>query len=77
MAIDDLDRIWIRDGDVVGLDAYNFAQPLMSIVDSFEAFTAPALVHKPHVRERCREGRWNSAQACISNVGQDIVKDRQ
>ena len=77
MPVDDLDRIWICDRDVVGLDAYDFAQLLVNVVDRFKAFAAPALGHEPHIRERGWEWRRNFAETRIPDIGQDIVKDRQ
>jgi hypothetical protein len=47
VTVDDLNRIWIRDGDVVWLDANDLPQSLVCLVNGPVTATTSALVHEP------------------------------
>ena len=47
MTINDLNRIWICDGYVVGLNSDNLSQLLVGFVNCPVAATMPALIHEP------------------------------
>jgi hypothetical protein len=47
VAIDDVNRIWIRDGDVVWLNADHLPQSLVCLVNGPVTAATSALVHEP------------------------------
>ena len=61
VAIDDGDGSRVCDGNVVGLDADEFAVGLVGLVYGEVASSSAALVHEPEIGEGCWEGRGHIA----------------
>ena len=55
VAIDDRNGSWVCDGDVVGLDADDFAVGLVCFVYGEVSSASAALVHEPEIGEGCWE----------------------
>jgi len=68
VAIDDGDGSGVCDGDVVGLDADEFAVRLVGLVYGEVSSAAAALVHEPEVGEGCWEGGGHIADRPVAEV---------
>lgn len=69
VAIDDRDSSWVCDGDVVGLDADEFAVGLVCLVYGEVASSSAALVHEPEIGKGCREGCGYIADGPVAEIG--------
>lgn len=56
MAVDDGNRIKVRNGDMIRLDANHRPETPVGLVDGLVATSSSAVVHQPHVGEGGRKG---------------------
>lgn len=76
MAIDDLNRLAIGDGNMVRLNADNLAVFLVGGIDGEVAPPATGLVHEPEVGEGGGEGGGDVSDGICAEVGQEVIEDR-
>ena len=75
MPIDDWDRVGIRNGDVIRLQANELAVLFVQQENGVIASAHAALIHLPQVREFGQERSGNVLNGPIAQVGEDIVED--
>lgn len=73
MSVDCLDRIIVRDRDVVGLDAYHLAVLLVGPVHREESASTSALIEEPEIRQGCGERCGDGDPPGFEQVGNQIV----
>jgi len=74
MAVDGVDGVRVRDGNMVGLDAHNLSILFVSLVDGQVAATTTALVQQPEVRERGGHGARHAAETWIAEIREEEVQ---
>ena len=72
MAVDGLNVPVVGDGDVVGLNADDFAEVGVDCVDGVRALGAAGVEEEPEVCERCWEGGWDADETFAADVGEDV-----